>query len=154
MRSTTGGSVGIPVLQGREDVKVRFAWSSKTASQYLYLWKKRGLIQALGGHSDVFCNSLKAPKPNWWRAAHMAMPTAVVAGLESLRMAGWSTQIPIRPILALSNKRPIYSTEHFDILPRPPAWFEAIKDGVQRTEDLPVLRPSWALADILAHEGG
>jgi hypothetical protein len=50
--STTTSAIerlqGLPQIFRGADLTVRFAWSSKTASQYLYLWKKRGLVSSLG----------------------------------------------------------------------------------------------------------
>ena len=94
-----------PVFRGA-NLTIRFRWDSKTASQYLYLWKRRNLVKGLGGHSDVFANLLIAQYPDWEKALLMAMPSAVVVGVEVLRRAGWSTQIPQRPNVAVTRSIP------------------------------------------------
>ncbi len=139
-----------PVFRG-SDLTVRFQWTSKTASQYIYLWKRRGLVQGLGGHSDVYLNLLKQPTPAWETALLEAMPSAVIIGIEALRQAGWTTQVPHRPTVAVNAGQSVFSVEHFEVLRRNPKWFETVRTGIQgdRSLGLPVLSPAWALADML-----
>ena len=141
-----------PVFRGA-DLTTRFQWDSKTASQYLYLWKRRNLVQALGGHSDVFANVLIAQYPNWEKALLMAMPSAVVIGVEVLRSAGWTTQIPNRPNVAVNAKHPVFNTHAYAIEPRDLAWFATVAPGIRRDGALPSLAPGWALAEMLKNEG-
>lgn len=137
------------------DLTIRFQWTSKTASQYLYLWRRRNLIQALGGHSDVYANLLLAPHPNWEKAARLAMPSATLIGLESLRRAGWITQIVQRPQVAVSTLDRRYTIEPYEVVTRPPSWFERCRAAILRQgpEALPTLHPAWALVDLLKYEG-
>ena len=128
---------------------VRFQWTSKNASQYLYLWKKRGLVRALGGHSDIFANILVQPRPDWEACLRRAMPSAVIVGVEALRRRAWTTQIQTRPEVAVDGSMPVYAVDHFDLSARPAAWFEASAQGIANG----VLAPAWALADMLAREG-
>ncbi len=145
---------GLPQIFRGADLTVRFAWSSKTASQYLYLWKQRGLVSALGGHSDVFANLLRNPDPNWELAVRMAMPSAILIGVEALRRAGWTTQIPRLPTIAVKASGKCYATPHFRVERRPAAWFDTVKGHSERSPDgLPSLSPAWALADMLAGGG-
>jgi hypothetical protein len=76
----------LPSFRGG-DLTRRFGWTSKTASQYPYLWKRRGLAQRLGGHSDVYANLLASRHSDWEGAVVMAMPSAVLVGIEALRRA-------------------------------------------------------------------
>jgi hypothetical protein len=143
---------GLPPVFRGSDLTMRFQWTSKTASHYLYLWKRRSLVAPLGGHSDVYVNTLKVEHPDWERALLTAMPSAVVVGIEALRRAGWTTQIPTRPTVAVASDQPVYSTHPFQISARPAAWFAATRPGIAC--DLPreaasVLAPAWALADLL-----
>lgn len=139
-----------PVFRG-SDLTVRFQWTSKTASQYLYLWSRRGYVVPLGGHSDVFANALMAPGTDWEKALHVAMPSAVIIGVEALRRAGWTTQVPQTPTAAVRADHAVYSTKRFEIHARPVSWFEATRSGINREGRgaLPVLAPAWALADLL-----
>jgi hypothetical protein len=141
----------LPPLFRGADLTVRFAWSSKTASQYLWLWKKRSLIQGLGGHSDVYANLLREPSPDWGRAVLMAMPTAITVGIEALRQSGWTTQIPSSPDVAVLAGRPAFKLERFSVQKRTARWAEATAAGRHQAAPgaLPVLRPAWALADLL-----
>lgn len=143
-----------PVFRG-SDLTIRFQWTSKAASQYLYLWKRRGLVQGLGGHSDVYANLLMNPTPDWGKAVMTAMPSAVTIGIEALRQAGWTTQVPHRPTVAVNDKQGVFSIEPFDIAARDPKWFESVSAGIQgdRALGLPTLRPAWALADMLRTQG-
>lgn len=145
----------LPHVFRGSDLTIRFQWTSKTASQYLYLWKRRGLVQGLGGHSDVYANLLTNPMPDWGKAVMVAMPSAVIIGIESLRQAGWTTQVPSRPTVAVNAKQSVFSVEPFEIAARPPQWFELASKGIQgdRALGLPMLRPAWALADMLRSDG-
>lgn len=143
-----------PVFRGT-DLTVRFQWSSKTASHYLYLWKRRNLVAGLGGHSDVFANLVVSREPDWEAALRLAMPSAVLVGVEVLRRAGWTTQIPYRPEVAASSAESIYQVEYFDVKPRPPGWFKLLAPGVVRPNPRgpATLSPSWALAEMIRSEG-
>lgn len=158
MRQQTSAIVrlqSLPSLFRGSDLTVRFQWTSKTASQYLYQWKRRGLVQALGGHSDVYANLLMNPTPDWGKAVLMAMPSATTIGIEALRLAGWTTQVLYRPVVAVNAKQSRYSVKPFEIAARSPKWFELVSPGIQgdRALGLPTLRPAWALADLLRTEG-
>lgn len=144
----------LPTLFRGGDLTVRFQWTSKTASHYLYLWKKRGLVQPLGGHSDVYANMLTSPQPHWEKGLLMAMPSAVTVGVEALRLAGWTTQVPHRPAVAVNSKHSVFNVDPFEVAPRDPQWFALARAGIQgdRTVGLPTLRPAWALADMLRNQ--
>jgi hypothetical protein len=142
-----------PVFRG-SDLTVRFQWTSKAASQYLYLWKRRGLVQSLGGKSDVYANLLTTPAPDWEKGLLMAMPSAVTIGVEALRQAGWTTQVPNRPAVAVNSQQSVFAVEPFEVTPRDPRWFNAARSGIQGGQPgLPALRPAWALADMLHTQG-
>jgi hypothetical protein len=142
----------LPELFRGGDLTLRFGWTGKTASQYLYLWRQRGLVEALGGHSDVFANLLQKRQANWEAALLMAMPSACIAGVESLRRAGWTTQIPSRPEVVVHKEHAMFTVERFDLLTRGDAWYEVTapaRVSAGTSAALPVLRPAWALADML-----
>lgn len=143
-----------PVFRGAE-LTVRFQWTSKTASHYLYLWKRRGLVESLGGHSDVFANLVVCREPDWEAALRLAMPSAVLTGVEVLRRAGWTTQIPFRPEVTVNSAEPVYQVEHFDVKPRPPGWFKLLAPGISRSpaRGPSTLSPGWALAEMVRSEG-
>jgi hypothetical protein len=141
----------LPALFRGGDLTRRFGWSSKSASQYLYLWKRRGLVDALGGHSDIYANLLASRHPDWERALTMAMPSAVLVGIEVLRRAGWTTQVPQRPTVAVKAGHALFKTDHFDVLTRTPRWFDQVAPAIvgDSAQELRSLRPAWALADQL-----
>lgn len=143
--------LSLPAIFRGSDLTVRFQWKSKTASQYLYLWKRRGLVESFGGHSDVFANLLVDRRPNWEKALSTAMPSAVIIGIEALRQARWTTQIPTRPAIAVNSQHSVFMTDYFEIKPRDPQWFDLVLKGITRRhkEGLRVLSPAWALADLL-----
>jgi hypothetical protein len=121
----------LPRLFRGADLTVRFGWQSKTASHYLWLWKRAGLV---------------------------ARPSAVIFGVECLRRAGWTTQIPMRPDVAIDASLPRMTAEPFTVVRRSDAWFSATQRGLHSrtagmgaaTAGLPMLRPAWALADMLS----
>jgi hypothetical protein len=141
----------LPDVFRGSDLTVRFGWTSKTASQTLYQWKQRDLVGALGGHSDVFVNLMANPHPQWEKAMRLAMPTAVIVGLEALRQAGWSTQVPHRPSVAVSREQSVFTVNPYEVEPRAPAWFQTAAAGIVKNPagGLPILKPAWALADLL-----
>lgn len=145
----------LPAVFRGTDLTVRFQWSSKTASHYLYLWKRRNLVAGLGGHSDVFANLVVSREPDWEAALRVAMPSAVLVGVEILRRAGWTTQIPFRSEVAVSSAEPTYQVEHFDVKPRPPGWFKLLAPGMVRPNPRgpAMLSASWALAEMIRSEG-
>lgn len=142
---------GLPDVFRGSDLTVRFGWTSKTASQSLYQWKQRDLIGALGGHSDVFVNLVASPHPQWEKAMRLSMPTAVIVGLEALRQGGWSTQVPHRPNVAVSRDQSVFTVNPFEVESRAPAWFQTAAAGIAKrsASALPILKPAWALADLL-----
>jgi hypothetical protein len=145
----------LPAVFRGAELTVRFQWTSKTASHYLYLWKRRNLVAALGGHSDVFANLVVCREPDWEGALRLAMPSAVLVGVEILRRAGWTTQIPYLAEAAVSSAEPTYRIEHFDVKPRPPGWFKMLGPGMRRPNPrgVAMLSPSWALAEMIRTEG-
>jgi len=145
----------LPALFRGGDLTRQFGWTSKTASQYLYLWKRRGLVQSLGGHSDVYANLLASRHPDWEGAVVIAMPSAVLIGIEALRRAGWTTQLLQRPTIAVKFSSPMFKTDHFEVVNRDPHWFNQVAPAIEGhpREGLRILRPAWALADLLYHGG-
>lgn len=145
----------LPAVFRGAELTVRFQWTSKTASHYLYLWKRRNLVAGLGGHSDVFANLVVCREPDWESALRLAMPSAVLTGVEVLRRAGWTTQIPYRPEVTVSSGEPTYQVEQFDVKARPPGWFKMLGPGMLRPgpRGVAILSPSWALAEMIRSEG-
>ena len=143
----------LPDIFTGPEATIRFGWSSKTTSQYLYLWKRRGLIDPLGGHSDVFANLLVQPKPDWERALVRAMPSAMIIGVDALRRAGVTTQIPARPEAAVDKTHRVFQTQQFDIVQKSPEWFKIVEPGIYREGGIRALKPEWALADMLTDYG-
>lgn len=139
----------LPPLFRGADLTVRFQWTSKAASQYLYQWRRRGLVAGLGGHSDVFANLLVQPQPDWEAALQLAVPGAVLVGIKALRRAGYTTQIPARPTFAIPPDGPRYTVEPFLLTPRPARWFAASRAGIKEH----ALIGAYALADLLIQEG-
>lgn len=154
--STTRRLQQLPDTFRGTDLTVRFGWSSAAASQYLLRWKRAGLVAPFGGHSDVFANLLRRDTLDWRQATRLAYPSGVLVGLEVLRGAGWITQIPSQPTIALPPRTPRYATPHVTIATRTRRWFQqrhdtrAIREGAA---GLPELTPAAALADLLATEG-
>ncbi len=81
----------------------------------------------------------------------------VIVGIEALRNAGWTTQVPRRATLAFfGSSEPkvpdiCYEFKHEY---RDRSWFEVAAPGVMEgCEFFDFLHPAWALADMLAREG-
>ena len=145
----------LPGLFRGSDLTMRHGWNSKTASHYLWLWKKSGLAMPLGGHSDVFANLVVDPDPNWEAALLMARPSAVIVGIKCLQRAGWTTQIVTRPDVVIDSSLPVFRSNHFDVQRRSVDWFAAASRGLTRNGfgSAPAIKPAWALADMLQRSG-
>ncbi len=146
----------LPALFRGADLTLRFRWTSKTASQYLYLWKQRGWVQALGGHSDVYANTLMhADRIDWEKALLKAMPTGIIVGLESLRRANWITQIPARPQVAVRRDMPHYQVDRFEIAPVPRLEHADLLRHTREElcQSMPVLDPAYALVEMVHQKG-
>lgn len=158
MRQQTSAIVRLQSLPGvfrGSDLTVRFQWTSKAASQYLYTWGRRGLVRGLGGHSDVYANLLKNDNPNWGEALIAAMPSAVITGVEALRQAGWTTQVQHRPSVFVKSQHPVFTVHSYEVKERGQEWFDASRPGlhIENPGTLPTLKPAWALADMLHDQG-
>lgn len=154
----------LPAIFKGVDLTLGFGWESRKASHYLWLWKKAGHVAPLGGHSDTYANLIVNRRPNWEAAALLAMPSAMVIGIECLRRAGWTTQIPSRPEIAVLSPLPRYQTDHFQVRAVPPSLHQLLEQGAQSSQtgrgwvnhedrSLPSLSPAWALAYMLKSEG-
>ena len=133
------------------DLAVRFGWKSAHASSYLAHWRKAGLIQSLGGRSDVHMNRVTNRQVNPQAALRRAFPSAVKVGMDILREAGWTTQIPSLMEVAIAQSSSLHQLEGFELTTRTDSWFAAVAPGVQKVPaGIDQLKPAWALADMLA----
>lgn len=133
------------------ELTVLFGWKSGIASTYLANWRKAGLVQSLGGRSDVHMNLVRNRQVNPELAVRRAYPQAVKVGLDVLREAGWTTQIPRVIELAVPLSSTVYALEGFEISTRTPKWFARVAPGMGRvSQGVDRLRPAWALADMVA----
>lgn len=144
----------LPAIFTGRDLTVRFGWSNKTASHYIWLWSKQGRIDKLGGHSDTFANLVVEKTPNWEAALLRALPSATKIGVECLRIHGWTTQIQTIPDAAIDASGSEFSIDKFIIHKRPVDWFDTVSKGIDRphAQVLPLLRPAWALADLVSQK--
>lgn len=141
----------LPEVFTGSDLTVLFGWTSQIASNYLANWRRAGLVKSLGGRSDVHMNLVKNRHVNPELGLRRVFPLATKIGADVLREAGWSTQIPHLPQVAVPQPGPIYTVNGFELTGRPPHWFRRVAPGV---EDAPGgirrLQPAWALIDMIA----
>ncbi|MEZ5646744.1 MAG: hypothetical protein R3E94_02850 [Burkholderiaceae bacterium] len=141
----------LPEVFTGTDLNMVFGWTSGISSTYLANWRRAGLVRSLGGRSDVHMNRVVNPKVNPETALRRAYPQSVKVGVDILREAGWTTQIPTRPEVAVPQSGPVYSVEDFDLVARSDAWFERVRPGMENAPAaIARLRPAWALADMIA----
>lgn len=78
-------------------------------------------------------------------------PCAVIVGVEALRRAGWTTQIPTRAEVAVDISESVLPLDQFILEQRQPGWFASVQEHLvgDRNLGLPWLAPAWALADML-----
>lgn len=150
-RSALSRMQDLPEIFTGTDLNMVFGWTSGVSSTYLANWKRAGLVRSLGGRSDVHMNLVVNPKVNPEAALRRAYPQSVKVGVDILREAGWTTQIPRLPEVAVPQSGPIYSVEGFDLVARSDNWFSQVGPGVEHVPGgLSRLRPAWALADMIA----
>lgn len=140
-----------PVFTG-SDLTIRFGWTSAYASQYLRQWRRRELVQSLGGNSDVHFNLLQCRQPNLEVALRRAIPKAVKGGVDVLREAGWTTQVLRHLEAIVPSNGPFYTLVGVKLQTRRPNWFDLTAQGtiaVPAEEGLLRLHPAWALADMI-----
>lgn len=146
----------LPAFFTGKEAGLKFTWDAKNVSQYLWLWHTKGWVESFGGRSDVYANKLLAPNPNWEAALVMAMPTATIGGLESLRRAGWITQVPARPLVLIRTIDTPFKNERYTIESRRRGWWKAVRPAIiagERRQGARQLEPAWALADLLRADG-
>ncbi len=142
---------GLPEVFTGGDLTVLFGWKSGICSSYLAQWRKAGLIQSLGGRSDVHMNVVRNRQLNPELALRRAYPQAVKLGVDVLREVGWTTQIPSTVEVAVPRGSAMHALEGFALSTRTAKWYQHIAPGMERVQQgLDRLRPAWALADMLA----
>jgi len=141
----------LPEVFTGSDLTVLFGWKSGIASSYLAHWRRAGFVKSLGGRSDVHMNLVRNPQVSPELALRRAFPAGIKVGLDRLRAAAWTTQIPARPEVAIGPTSSRYRIEGFELVTRPEKWFQTVKPGTARASDgLDSLRPAWALADMIS----
>lgn len=141
----------VPEVFTGSELTVLFGWKSAIASSYLANWRKAGLVKSLGGRSDIHMNLVRNPHINPELALRRAFPLAILVGVDRLRAAGWTTQIPTLPEVAIALTSSRYSIDGFALTVRPEKWFQTVKPGVEKVaEGIDRLRPAWALADMIS----
>lgn len=141
----------MPEIFTGSELTVLFGWKSAIASSYLAQWRKAGLVKSLGGRSDVHMNLIRNPQANIEQALRRVYPNAIKVGVDRLRAAGWTTQIPARPEVAIAPTTSRYRIEAFELVTRPEKWFQTVKPGTEKAPDgIDSLKPAWALADMIS----
>lgn len=141
----------MPEIFTGSELTVLFGWKSAIASSYLANWRKAGLVKSLGGRSDIHMNLVRNPHISPELALRRAFPLAILVGVDRLRAAGWTTQIPTLPEVAIGLTSSRYSINGFALTVRPEKWFQTVKPGVEKVAGgIDRLRPAWALADMIS----
>lgn len=140
----------LPEIFTGSDVTTIFRWTSQTASTYLANWRRAGLVESLGGRSDVHMNLVRNPSANREAALRRVFPHATKIGADVLREAGWTTQIMSSPEVAVPRGSS-YAVNGFALSPRSEKWFQQVSPGIiDNPVGLRALAPAWALADMIA----
>jgi hypothetical protein len=141
----------LPEIFTGSDLTMCFGWTSQIASTYLANWRKAGSVKSLGGRSDVHINLVRNRQPNFDAALRRVFPLATKTGADILREAGWTTQIPAEPEVAVPARGPLFAVTAFALTTRPDNWFKKVAPGALRIDgSLTRLKPAWALADMVA----
>ena len=129
---------------------------TKAASVYLARWRREGLIAPLGPRAGVHFNLVRDPDAETnYRAEAIAyvLPGAVVAGASALHAAGWITQIPAALEIMVPGRASTPEIHGVISDTRPVTWFILARQHLQRPGPLPLLAPSFALADLCGSGG-
>ena len=141
----------LPEIFTGSDLTMLCGWRSQIASTYLANWRRAGLVKSLGGRSDVHMNLVRNRHINPEAALRRVFPQATKVGADALREAGWTTQIPSLPEVAVPQPGPLYAVEGFLLTGRPAGWFAKVAPSrVQVPDGLVRLQPAWALTDMVA----
>lgn len=141
----------LPEVFTGSELTIFYSWKSSIASTYLAAWRAAGLVKSLGGRSDVHMNLLKNRNINPEKALCKIYPAVVKVGVDILREAGWTTQIPSVIEMAIAPLSSIYDVDGFDVQHRSEKWFSLVRPGIDRGGDgADRLKPAWALADMVA----
>jgi hypothetical protein len=133
------------------DLTVLLGWKSGICSSYLAQWRKAGLIKSLGGRSDVHMNLVRNRQVNPELALRRVFPNSVKVGVDVLREAGWTTQIPSTIEVAVPTASSLYDLPGFTLSTRTAKWFQRVAPGTDKVQQgIDRLQPAWALADMLA----
>jgi hypothetical protein len=133
------------------DLTVLLGWKSGICSSYLAQWRKAGLIKSLGGRSDVHMNLVRNPQVSPELALRRVYPHAVKVGVDILRAAGWTTQIPSALDVAVPTGSSLYDLPGYHLSTRTAKWYLSVAPGTDKAHlGIDRLQPAWALADMLA----
>lgn len=144
----------LPEVFTGSDLTVKFQWTSATASTYLAKWRRAGLVRSLGGRSDVHMNLVRNRELNPEVALRRAYPRAIKVGVDVLRQAGWTTQIPSAVDVAIPQSSVPHVVDGFVLSRRPERWYALVMPGVDKVNrGIDQLRPAWALVDMMARAG-
>lgn len=146
--------MGLPPVFRGADLTLRFGWTSKNASQYLYQWSRAGWVEGFGGRSDVYANLVVSRAPDWDAAAALAFPGAILSGIEPLRRAGWVTQCPALPEITLAPTDREFGVASFTLRRCSKSYWARLQPGIVTgaAGQLASLTPAWALVDLLKRE--
>lgn len=141
----------LPEVFTGSDLTVKFQWTSAIASTYLAKWRRAGLVRSLGGRSDVHMNLVRNRELSPDVALRRAYPRAIKVGVDVLRQAGWTTQIPSAVDVAIPRSSAPHMLDGFVLSQRPERWYASVMPGVDKVvRGIDQLRPAWALADMMA----
>lgn len=141
----------LPEVFTGSDLTVRFQWTSATASTYLAKWRRAGLVRSLGGRSDVHMNLVRNREVSPEVALRRAYPRAIKVGVDVLRQAGWTTQVPHAVDVAIPQSSVPHVLDGFVLSRRSERWYASVLPGVDKVlSGIDQLRPAWALADMMA----
>lgn len=141
----------LPEVFTGSDLTVKFQWTSATASTYLAKWRRANLVRSLGGRSDVHMNLLRNRGVSVEVALRRAYPRAIKVGVDVLRQAGWTTQLPSAVDVAIPQSSVPHALEGFVLSRRPERWYTSVFPGVEKVlSGIDQLKPAWALADMMA----
>ncbi len=140
----------VPEIFTGGDLTTLFGWTSAICSNYLAVWRKAKLVKSLGGRADVHMNLLRNRNANIEAALRRLYPRAIKVGVDILREAGWTTQIPRTIEVAVPHKSSIYRLHDVEVTTRTEKWYVTVAVGTERVaQSIDRLNPAWALADML-----
>lgn len=138
--------------------------SRNAAKVMISRWASKGYVELAGPKSGIYFKRLGASldRSEQLQAAILhRYPSATLCGATVLHSAGWTTQIPREHHVTIEHRPSVAQFNGVSLYQRPLSWFRTVHehngfevDRYASPLSMRVLRPHWALADMMTFRDG